>query len=110
MPSNDQPPRLDQRNSGGGNLLSTILTMVAGAALLVAGFIFSLLILSVIAVVALMVWAWFWWKTRALRRQMGEQVEQMQREQPRDPAPSAPMTEGVIIEGEVIREQPPSPP
>ena len=110
MPLNDQPPRLDQRNSGGGNLLSTILTMVAGAALLVAGFIFSLLILSVIAVVALVVWAWFWWKTRALRRHLREQVEQMQREQPRGPAPSAPMTEGVIIEGEVIREEPPSPP
>ena len=107
MSLNDQPPRLDNRD-GGGNLLSTILTMVVGAALLVAGFIFSLVILAVVAVIALLVWAWFWWKTRALRRHLGEQMEQMQREQQRGPAQSAPMKEGVIIEGEVIREEPPS--
>src|ERR1700757_5340821 len=98
MPLDDQPPRLDYR-SGGGNLLSTILTMVAGVALLVAGFVFSLVILSVVAVVALVVWAWFWWKTRALRRHLGEQMEQMQREQHRRGTQDAPMSEGVIVEG-----------
>ncbi len=102
MPFDNQPPRLDHRN-GSGNLLSAIFTMVAGAALLVAGFIFSLVILSVIAVVALLVWAWFWWKTRALRNHLGKQMEQMQREQQRR-TQDGPTKEGVTIDGEVIRE------
>ena len=104
MPLNDQPPRLDNRNGSGRNLLSTILTVVAGAALLVVGFIFSLVILAVVAVVGLMVWAWFWWKTRALRSHLGEQMEQMQRKQQRR-AQDGTTKEGVTIEGEVIREE-----
>lgn len=102
MPHNDQQPRLDHNRRR--NPLAAIFTAIAGAALLVAGFFFSLVILSVVAVVGLALWSYFWWKTRALRRQLCEQMEQMQGQAQRDPARDDTPTEGVIIEGEVIRE------
>lgn len=66
-------------------LLEKALTLVVGALLLVAAFMFSLLILAVAIVVGLMVWGYFWWKTRKIRQAM--------REQPPG---------GHVIEGEVI--------
>lgn len=54
-------------------LLEKLLTLIVGALLLVATFMFSLLVFSVAVVVGLMVWGYFWWKTRELRRVMREQ-------------------------------------
>ena len=68
-------------------LLGKIVTMVAGVLLLAAAFMLSLLVFAVVAVVALGVLGYFWWKTRELRRQM--------REHPPG---------GRVIEGEVIVE------
>lgn len=82
------------RLSGGAHLgvpepglLGKIVTMVAGMLLLAAAFMVSLLVFAVVAVVALGVLGYFWWKTRKLRRQM--------REHPPG---------GRVIEGEVIVE------
>ena len=47
-----------------------LLTLVASIFLLVAGFMFSVLLLTVIAVTGLLTWAYFWWKTRELRKTM----------------------------------------
>lgn len=82
------------RLSGGAHLgvsepglLGKIVTMVAGVLLLAAAFMLPLLVFAVVAVVALGVLGYFWWKTRELRRQM--------REHPPG---------GRVIEGEVIVE------
>lgn len=89
-------------------VLEKVLTGVVGALLLVAAFMFSLMILAVAVVVGLMIWGYFWWKTRKIRQAMREQSmrEQPLRERPRD---------GHVIEGEAsivyeTAEQEPSPP
>lgn len=84
--------------------LAKVVTFVLGAVLLVAGFMFSLVALAVVAVGAVVAGSWFWWKTRAMRRELRAQMaaQMQERESGRRPA------EGYIIEGEVIRE--PEPP
>ena len=67
--------------------LGKVLTVVVGALMLIAVFVFSLLIFAVVAAGGLLVVGYVWWKTRKLRRQM--------RENPPG---------GRIIEGEVIRD------
>lgn len=52
------------------SLLTKILAVTGGVILLVVGFMFSLVILAVIAVAGLAAWIWFWWKTRKLRKTM----------------------------------------
>jgi Flp pilus assembly protein TadB len=67
-----------------------ILAVAGGAALLVLGLMFSLLLFAVVAAGALIVWLYLSWKTRGMRRQM--------REQPPG---------GRVFEGEVVREAEP---
>lgn len=77
-----------------------LVAVVAGAVLLVLGLMFSLVIIAVAVAFGLAIWGWIWWKTRALRQQMREQMDaQMQR-----PFDEPPATGGRVIEGEVIRE------
>jgi len=85
--------------------LAKVVTFLLGAALLVVGFMFSLVALAVVAVGAVMAGTWFWWKTRALRRELHEQM----RQQPPGAGEPQPFA-GRIIEGEVIREGEPSAP
>ena len=86
-----------QNNPQQPGLIGKILAFIVAAAMLVLGFMFSLVALAVVAVGGLMVWGWLWWKTRAIRQQIREQS-----------AAQGPMTadfsDGQIIEGEVIRE------
>ncbi len=70
-------------------MLKNLLGLLTGAILLLLGFMFSVVILSVIAVIGLGVWIYFWWKTRALRQAMQGNVP---RQEP----------DGQIIDGEAI--------
>jgi UPF0716 family protein affecting phage T7 exclusion len=79
--------------------LAKIAAFVVGTALLVVGFMFSLVALAVIAVVTVVVGTWLWWKTRAVRRQIEEQLAQQPPLQPDEP-----VFDGHIIEGEAVRE------
>jgi uncharacterized protein HemX len=79
-------------------LLGKILAFVVGAGFLVLAFMFSLVALAVIVVVGLGVWGWLWWKTRAIRKQMREQMNEQS-------TTAAPARDGFVIEGEVIREE-----
>ena len=88
QPFGQQPP----------GLLGKILAFVLGAGFLVLAFMFSLVALAVIVVVGLGVWGWLWWKTRAIRKQMREQMNAQA-------TSAAPAREGFVIEGEVIREE-----
>lgn len=70
-------------------MLKNLLGLLTGAILLLLGFMFSVLILFVIAVIGLGIWIYFWWKTRALRQAMQANVP---RQEP----------DGQIIDGEAI--------
>lgn len=71
-------------------LLGRLLTIAAGAVLMVAAFMFSLLVFAVALAGGLLVGGYLWWKTRELRKQM------------REPPP-----DGRVIEGEAIRDDGP---
>jgi uncharacterized protein (DUF58 family) len=69
-------------------LLKKIFVYAAGAMLLVAAFMFSLVVLAVALVAGVLLFGYFWWKTRKLRKEM--------REIPPRPA------DGSVIEGEAV--------
>lgn len=52
------------------SLVGRVCALMAGASLLLLGFIFSLVLAAVIVVAGLMAWGYFWWRTRELRRAM----------------------------------------
>ena len=73
------------------SLLGKLIALVAGAILLVLGFMFSLVLLTVFVAVALMLGAWFFWKTRHVRKAMNEAR-----------MAGAPPADGDVIEGEAV--------
>ncbi len=72
-----------------GKLVFSLLALVVGVVL----FTFSLVVLAVFLAVGLVAWGWLMWRTRGIRRQMREQMEEALR---RGTAPA----EGSVIEGE----------
>jgi UPF0716 family protein affecting phage T7 exclusion len=73
------------------SLLGKLLALVAGAILLVLGFMFSLVLLSVFVALALTLGAWFFWRTRHMRKAMRESAAMHDRP-----------GNGNVIEGEVV--------
>jgi membrane protein implicated in regulation of membrane protease activity len=55
-------------------MVRNVLAVLAGTVLLVLGFMFSLVIFAVIAVVGLALWGYLLWKTRKIRQAMREQA------------------------------------
>ena len=53
-------------------MLGKVFAVMVGAILLVLGFMFSVVLLAVIAVIGLAAFGYFWWKTRGLRKAMRE--------------------------------------
>ncbi len=86
-----------QSNPQQPGLIGKILAFIIAAAMLVLGFMFSLVALAVVVVGGLMVWGWLWWKTRAIRQQIREQSVAQG-------TMTTDFNGGQIIEGEVIRE------
>ena len=96
--------------------LARVLALLGAALALVLAFTFSLVFLAVVAVAALAVWGYVWWKTRELRRQLRAAgingtnglgglggVDGFARTAgPRDTAQDSAAT-GEIIEGEAVR-------
>lgn len=68
-------------------MFRNVLTLLAGVILLILGFMFSVVILAVIAVIGLVAWGYLWWKTRKLRRSMKTKMQAQN---------------GQIIDGEAI--------
>lgn len=67
-----------------------LFAIIAGAALLVLGLMFSVALFAFVAVAGLIAWGYFWWKTRALRKAMAQRPS------------GAGSPDGDIFEGEVI--------
>lgn len=104
------------------------LAMIAGGVILVAGLFFSVVVFSVLLAVGLIVGGWFWWKTRALRANLRQQMERMQQAAQnaaaggasggfpggvsRDPGASGRArsrpAQGEVIDGDFIRETDPA--
>jgi hypothetical protein len=84
---------LNSGRGGGGShrseagLLGKVLTIAAGAILLIAAFMFSLLVFGALLIAGLLAWGYLWWKTRDLRTQLKRQ-----------------RAGGRVIEGEAVRE------
>jgi len=57
-----------------GSLIAKVGAIVIGGALLVGGLIVSIAFFAVALAVALIAFGYFWWKTRAIRRQMREHL------------------------------------
>lgn len=81
-------------------LVAQLLTVIGGALVLGAAFMFSLVFFAVLAIAGLIFWLYFMWKTRALRRQMREQLDAQRGAQSSRPTTPA---AGDIIEGEAVR-------
>lgn len=97
MSSNDPPFSRLRLAVPGSGLFGRLITIAAGALLLVAALMFSLLVLAVLLAVGLLVLAYLKWKTRHLRRHSDESLrEQTQSSQPK------PASGGRVIDGEVI--------
>lgn len=89
--------------------MQTFFKLLGAALALVLVFSLSAVVLAIAAVAGLIVWAWFWWQTRHVRRQMREQFkqfEQMQQamQQGGGAAPEeAANGRGRVFDGEVVR-------
>ncbi len=71
-----------------------LVALVLGGVLLVAGFMFSVVVLAVVAVLVIIAWGFFWWKTRAFRAAVREAAGA-------NPASGQPESYyGTIIDGE----------
>lgn len=89
-----------------GGLLAQVLTAIVGIGALILGLMFSAVFIVVLVVAGLILWAFFWWKTRAVRKQIREQMAQQGRDfggAARDSSDPAPAADGDIIEGEAVR-------
>lgn len=77
--------------------MSKLVALVVTAALIVFGFMFSVLLIAFIVTAGAAGFAYLWYKTRALRRLMREQAVDSS-------ANDADAFKGEIIEGEVIHK------
>ncbi|HEY9193976.1 MAG TPA: hypothetical protein VIO81_13995 [Methyloversatilis sp.] len=90
-------PRITRIEPQSSGFVGRLIGVLVGAGLLVLGLMFSVVLIIAAAIAGLVIWGWFWWKTRALRRQMRERMDMPFADvQPVQPG-------GRIIEGEVIR-------
>ena len=79
--------------------VAQVLTAIVGVLVLAGALMFSLVFFAVIAVAGLVLWLWFWWKTRALRRAMQEQM----RTQGMEPVHLGPVATRAMIDDEIGR-------
>jgi hypothetical protein len=103
MPVNPEIPKLDHRGrrSGPGapGLLTKVLAVVVGAALLVGAVAVSFVLFAVALAGILIFGIYVWWKTRHLRKELSRELSARSQ--------GGTVIEGEVIEGEVIRDVPP---
>ena len=90
------PLRSQRRQSSASGLLTRILSVAAGAVVLIGAVAISFVVFVIALTVLLAIGIYVWWKTRHFRRQLKEQLNA----QSSDTTPP-----GDIIEGEVISKR-----
>ncbi len=86
-----------KRIAGPAGPLHRMLALVVSIAAMVLVLMFSAVVFAVLLVAGLLGFAYFWWKTRALRKQMNGA------RQAEEGAARGEIVRGEVIEGEVIR-------
>ncbi len=84
-------------------VFARVLTAIVGVVVLIGAAMFSLVFLAVIAVAGLIFWIYFWWKTRAIRTQIEQQMRAQAQYRSADPQAAAPASQGDVIDGEAVR-------
>lgn len=115
MHIDDDSPRL----SGNGGRhpaagpLARALTWMVGAVVLAGALVLSAALFAVLLVVGAAVGVWVWWQTRALRRRLREQIQQMQQMEAGRAGSrrtDGARSDGEVIDGDFIRETKPGQP
>jgi hypothetical protein len=103
MQTDPERPQLTHRGGRSGaqgpGLLTKVLAVVVGAAVLVGAIAVSLVVFAIALAGVLVFGGYVWWKTRHLRRQMREMRDVPDARDARERTPG-----GTIIEGEVLRK------
>lgn len=90
------------------SLLGRVLGVAVGAVVLVASLLFSVVIFAVLLAAGVIVGGYLWWRTRALRHQLREQMQAMDeqlRAAQRGPGAARPgARDETVIDGDFIRE------
>jgi ABC-type bacteriocin/lantibiotic exporter with double-glycine peptidase domain len=76
-----------------------LVTIVLGGVLLASTLLLSMMLFAILLAVGLIGWGYLWWKTRAVRKVMREQMQQAMAQQ-RENAGTV-----TVIEGEYVREE-----
>lgn len=81
-----------------GSFIAKIGSIIVGGALLVGTLVVSIAFFAVALAVAAVVFGFFWWKTREIRRQLREQLQgHTQARRPYEPTGQEDVIEGVVI-------------
>ncbi|WP_153109387.1 hypothetical protein [Propionivibrio limicola] len=87
--------------------LAQLFAALIGLVVLGLAFMFSLVVFAIVAVVGVFLWLYFWWKTRALRKQIQAQMADAQTAWQQKPTFDASSGKeelpGAIIDGESTR-------
>jgi hypothetical protein len=97
------PINSDGQPDGSGGLLTRILSVLAAVLALGLALMFSVVVFVVIAVAGSVLWLYFWWKTRELRRRIKEQADLAGHAANSARDFPEPQSSGEIIEGEAVR-------
>ena len=84
-------------------VFARVLTAIVGVVVLIGAAMFSLVFLAVIAVAGLIFWGYFWWKTRAIRAQIEEQMRAQAQYRDTRSQTAGTASDGDVIEGEAVR-------
>lgn len=88
--------------SSPGGMLGKIVTPVLTAVLAVLALTLSAVLVGVVLVVGVFAWAYLWWRTRTLRKQMQAHAPRTERTRAYDIDRES-ARGGVVVEGEVTR-------
>ncbi len=108
MADNDPRLRLGATGPGSG-LLSRIVGAALGAVVLVVSLLFSAVVFSFLLAAAVLIGGYFWWRTRDVRRQLREQMAQMDAQMRAGttarPGDASRSQGGTVLDGDFIRER-----
>jgi uncharacterized protein HemX len=88
---------------GNSNPVQKALAVIATAALVTVGLMFSAVLFAVLLVVVALGGVWLWWRTREVRRQLRLMQQALQEAQARSAAGERETFRGEVIEGEAVR-------
>ncbi len=98
-----QPP-FQSLPAGQPGLFGKITAFIVGSLVLIAGVMFSVVALAIVAVLGLAAWGWLWWKTRALRHHIAKAQASGEPVWPQT-GPATGGSNSNIIDGEVISRE-----